>query len=103
MSGELANETDQYRCTKCGTEITEPSPDSAFQAIVSDPAYRRPFADLVFACPKCHAELEYRRKYFGILGARQVKVVLTLLIAAIALSVLAFLCLDVIAGAGASR
>jgi len=103
VSREQANEIEQYRCPECGTDITDPSPDSAFKAIVSGPAYRRPDADLVFACPTCHAGLEYRRKYFGILSARHVKVLLTALVAAIALFVLAFLWLDVIARAGAWR
>jgi hypothetical protein len=72
-------------CPRCSAEIQEPSPEGALHALLAGPSYRRPFRDLTFTCPSCHAELDHSRRYLGVLSAAQVKLLLTLLVAAIAL------------------
>lgn len=88
MSRERGAGGGRHRCPKCGAAIVARPLDAALQAVASGPADTHPCADLVFACRKCRPDGEVRRQHFGILSARQVKVALTLLVAALALGAL---------------
>jgi hypothetical protein len=60
-------------CPTCGREIQEPAPPGAGEALVTGPSFQRPFADIVFSCPACGADIDRARLYWGFATAQQVK------------------------------
>jgi hypothetical protein len=56
------------------------NPPHAGTSLLSGPSLRRLFADLVFRCPACGADISYGRRYWGFATAGQVKAILVALI-----------------------
>jgi hypothetical protein len=63
-------------CGRCGSEIAEPRSPSAFESVFTGPSFRRLFADLVFPCPMCGADIARARRYWGFATVGQVKVII---------------------------
>jgi hypothetical protein len=53
------------------------APADAWTSLFLGPSLRRPFADFVFPCPACGADVSYNRRYWGFATAGQAKAILT--------------------------